>query len=142
MNTTQNPTAALRETTAALAATARDVFYAGLGLVATAQEAAGDAFDVLVREGRQVDARRVEPKLDRAIVEVEQRAEKAVAEVRETRQEVSRKVEVQAKALEERLVETVAEVLRRLNVPTRDDVEALKRSIDRLNEKTAALRAA
>lgn len=142
MNAIQKPADALRETSAALGSAARDLFLAGLGLVATAQEALEDAFENLVREGRRLDARRLEPSIERARAEVEQRAEKALAEVRETREELGQQVEARAQALEARLSEALGEVLRRLNVPTREDVEALRQSIDRLNEKTAALRAA
>ena len=51
-------------------------------------------------------------------------------------------IEAFGKDFEARVVETVGAVLSRMNVPTRDDIESLKKSVDRLNKKAAALRTA
>lgn len=140
-----NPAQTLNETTATLRTSAdtllgvaRDVFYAGLGVVATFEEEARDAFDSLVREGQQVEQGRTRTLTAKAYAEVE-------ADVREAEREVKqagRKAETFSKDFEARIVETVGTVLNRMNVPTRDDIESLKKSVDRLNKKAADLRLA
>ena len=47
-----------------------------------------------------------------------------------------------SKDFEARVVEMVGTVLNKMNVPTRDDIDSLKKSVDRLNKKAADLRLA
>lgn len=139
MNQTLKDTAtAAQQTADTLAGTARDVFYAGLGVLATFEEGARDAFATLVREGQQAEKGRPKTLTAKAVTEVEREAREAEQEAKQA----GRKIEAFGKDFEARVVETVGAVLSRMNVPTRDDIESLKRSVDRLNKKAAALRSA
>jgi poly(hydroxyalkanoate) granule-associated protein len=139
MNTTiKDTTATIQSTADALTGLAHDVFYAGLGVVATFEEAGREAFDTFVREGEQVEKGRRKTLTAKAVTEAERDAAEAEREI----EQAGRKVETISKDFEARVVETVGTVLSRMNVPTRDDIEALKRSVDRLNKKAAALRTA
>lgn len=139
MNTTlKNTTTTLQNTAEMVLGTTRDVFYAGLGVVAMLEEEARDAFDALVREGKQVEKGRPKTLTAKAVVEVEDDAREAKREAKQA----GRKVEAFGKDFEARVVETVGTVLNRMNVPTRDDIDALKKSVDRLNKKAVQLRAA
>lgn len=131
MNPAQTPrnTTDLRHRADALAGTARDLAYAGLGVVATLQEEALDTFDALVREGRRAEQGRATTTTAKAVQAAEADAEQA-----------ARKAEAFGKDFETRVVEMVGAVLNKMNVPTRDDIEALRRSVDRLNKKAANLR--
>ncbi|MEP0546001.1 MAG: phasin family protein [Rhodothermales bacterium] len=139
MNTTiKNTTTTLQNTAEMLLGTTRDVWYAGLGVFAMLEEEARDAFDALVREGKQVEKGRPNTLTAKAVVEVEDDAREAKRDVKEA----GRKVEAFGKDFEARVVETVGTVLNRMNVPTRDDIDSLKKSVDRLNKKAVELRAA
>lgn len=139
MNTTiKDTTATLQSTADALTGLARDVFFAGLGVVATFEEAGREAFDTFVREGQQVEKGRTKTLTGKAVTEAEREVNEAEREV----EKAGRKIETISKDFEARVVDTVGTVLSRMNVPTRDDIDALKRSVDRLNKKAAALRTA
>ena len=139
MNTTQtlkDTTATLRDSANTLVGVARDTVYAGLGVVAMIEEEARDAFDALVREGQQVDKGRKNTLTAKAYAEAEDEIKDAKREAKQA----GRRVEIVSKDFEERIVEIVGTVLNKMNIPTRDDIESLKKSVDRLNKKAAALR--
>jgi poly(hydroxyalkanoate) granule-associated protein len=136
--TLKDTTTAVQHTADALTGAARDLFYAGLGVVATLEEGVRDTFDVLVREGRQAEQGRPKTLTAKAVTTTEREAREAEREAKQA----GRKIETLGKDFEARVVETVGTVLSRMNVPTRDDIESLKKSVDRLNKKAAALRAA
>jgi poly(hydroxyalkanoate) granule-associated protein len=139
MNTTlKNTTTTFQNTADMVLDTTRDVFYAGLGVFAMLEEEARDAFDALVREGKQVEQGRPKTLTAKAVVEVEDDAREAKRDAKQA----GRKVETFGKDFEARVVETIGTVLNRMNVPTRDDIDALKKSVDRLNKKAIQLRAA
>ncbi len=136
--TIQDTTAAFRATADTFVGAGRDLFYAGLGLLAMIEEETRDGFDALVREGRRVergDARTLTAKAVEAVEDEARELEEEVGEVRRAADEIGTDIET-------RIVETIGTVLHRMNVPTRDDVESLTRSVDRLNKKAIALRAA
>jgi poly(hydroxyalkanoate) granule-associated protein len=134
--TLKDTTTAVQDTADALAGAARDVYYAGLGVVATLQETAFNTFDTLVREGQQAEKGRPKTLTAKAVTTAEAEAREAEQEAKQA----GRKIETLGKDFEARVVETVGTVLSRMNVPTRDDIESLKKSVDRLNKKAAALR--
>lgn len=139
MNPTQtlkDTTTTLRESTDMLVGIARDAVYAGLGVVAVVEEETRDAFDALVREGKRADKGRTTTLTAKALNE----AEDEIEDARRETAKVGRKVETLSKDFENRIVETVGVVLSKMNVPTREDIESLKRSVDRLNKKAADLR--
>lgn len=136
--TLKNTVTTFQNTAETLFGATRDVLYAGLGVVATLEEEARDAFDALVREGKQVEKGRPKTLTSKVVVEAEDEAREAEHEVKQA----GRKVEAFSKDFEARVVETVGTVLHRMNVPTREDIDALKKSVDRLNKKAIELRAA
>lgn len=136
--TLKDTTATFQQTAETLFEVSRDVFYAGLGVFATLEEEARDAFDALVREGKQVEKGRPKTLTAKTVVEAEAEAREAEREAKQA----GRKVEAFGKDFEARVVETVGTVLHRMNVPTREDIDALKKSVDRLNKKAVELRAA
>jgi poly(hydroxyalkanoate) granule-associated protein len=128
---------------------AKTTFFAGLGVLALLQEEADKVFQQLVSEGRAVEAGRSRTLTAKAYTEAKEEVAEAEAEIEEAvarteagAEAVSQKAQAQTKALEERVAEAVTTALQRLNVPTREDVDALKRSIERLDKKSAELRAA
>lgn len=139
MNQTfQDTTHAFRSTADAFIGTARDMYYAGLGLFAMIEEEAVDGFDALVREGQRAEKGRTHTLAAKTVAE-------AKDEVRDAKQEIehaSEQVEAVSQEVEARIVEMVSTVLHRMNIPTRDDVDSLKRSVDRLNKKAVELRTA
>ena len=141
MNPTQtlkDTTATLRDSANALVGVARDVAYAGLGVVAVVEEEARDAFEALVREGKQVDKGNRTTRTAKVYAEAGDELQDAEREAKQ----VGRKVEVVSKDFEARVVDMVGTVLNKMNVPTRDDIESLRKSVDRLNKKAADLRLA
>lgn len=128
---------------------ARDTFYAGLGILSVLQEEAERAFDNLVSEGRRVEtghARNLTAKVYREARdearEVRVETMEAAQEVEEVVEAAEKKAEARRQEFEKRLSEMVTDALQRMNVPTRADVDALKRAVERLEKKTLELRAA
>jgi len=138
----------MSQTAGAVGVAARDTLFAGLGIVAVAQEELARLFDSFVAEGRKVESgrsntatadlyrdARAEVRVARA--EAEESAEQAL----EVADETKKLTVASAATLEERVSKVIVDVLQRMNVPTREDVDALKRSVDRLDRKTSELRA-
>lgn len=127
----------------------RKSLYAGLGMLAVMQEEASRMFSGFVSEGRKVETGRAKTLTARAYSEARTEATAArqetvarVESAEEQAEEAGRRAELQAKALEDRVAVAVTRVLQRMNVPTREDVDALRQSVERLDRKTAALRSA
>ncbi len=123
--------------------------YAGLGLVAVAEEEITQMYKSLVTEGRQVESGRAKSvaasavdDARREVREARVQVQQAVVDAERDAAQVALELEHRSEALEQRVSAMVVDVLKRLNVPTRQDVEALKRSVDRLDRKAAELRAA
>lgn len=91
----------------------RDIWLAGLGVVAVVGEEGSQLFERLVESGE----------------ELETRGRKEVG---------TRRTEV-ARALEERVYEPAVDALRAVGVPIRSEVESLTRKVDALTRKVDAL---
>jgi|YNPNPStandDraft_1061719.scaffolds.fasta_scaffold02525_7 poly(hydroxyalkanoate) granule-associated protein len=100
-----------------LLASLRKVLLAGIGAVALAQDEAENLLNRLVERGEIAEAD----------------ARKLVQEVKARRQQEIKKVE-------EELDKRVAEVLQRMNVPTKADLESLSAQIAELTRKVEKLR--
>lgn len=104
---------------------ARNAWWAGLGVLAAAQEVGTQVFEALVEEGKSWEQAR-----------------------RERREETARQVQQMVgeskavKAVEDRVRDEVNEALRRVGVPHRDEVDALRTQIDALGEKIERLQQA
>jgi len=103
---------------------AQQIWLAGLGAFAKAQQEGGKLFDSLVREGAALDAKTrkfTEAKVNEARGNVEQ----TLGQIRERSQDTWDRLE---KVFEDR----VSKALGRLGVPTRNEVDALRKRIDEL----------
>ena len=125
---------------------AREVYYAGLGVVATLEqesstmyqkaerrvntvvEDAQDNFNQLAQKG-QTFADRSEKALKGELKEIE-------GELKETRRDVVRYGD---KAIDQ-LQDTVAAALNRLGIPTREEVRTLNANVEKLSAKVDQLR--
>lgn len=113
---------------------ARQIWLAGLGAFARAQEEGGRFFETLVQEGQVVDAR------------MKKTADEKVEQFRDETEAVKGQVgEIREKAagawnkLEEVFQTRVARALRRLGVPSRDDIQALFEQVELLSRNIQEL---
>ena len=101
---------------------ARAAWWAGLGVVGAVQDAGTQVFDALVEEGRS---------WERA------RRERTEAMARRVQRMTDEPKVVQA--VEERVQADVNDILRRVGVPSRDDLEELRERVDALGARIEAL---
>ncbi|MDY0956229.1 phasin family protein [Stenotrophomonas rhizophila] len=109
-----------------LTGSAQQVWLAGLGAFGRAQAEGSRVFDTLVREGETIEARNREHSGDTP--RWRDNVEEQLGEAREKAAGTWDKVE---KAFDDR----VQGVLKRLNIPTAEDVAALNARIDALNAR-------
>lgn len=100
----------------------RNAWWAGLGILAVAREAGSKVFDALVEEGKSWEQAQRE------------RREATVQQVQQLGDG-----EATVEAVEERVREEVNNVLQRVGVPHRDDVDELREQIDALTERIERL---
>ena len=101
---------------------ARAAWWAGLGVVGAVQDASTQVFDALVEEGRS---------WERA------RRERTEATARRVRRVTDESDAIRAAA--ERARTELSSMLRRVGVPSRDDVEELREKVDALGTQIEAL---
>lgn len=122
-----------KQTVTGAAADVRDnahrVFLAGLGAFVLAEEEGSRLFDKLVKKGRKVELPNLRRRMDESADAVMDRAKDARYMAGEA-----------ADKAEDRLQDTVAGVMKRLGVPTNDEVAELTASVERLNKKLDALK--
>ncbi len=115
----------------AVRASAQQIWQAGLGAFAKAQEEGGKVFSKLVKEGTDLQKR------------TQKLAEGKVSDVTDTVSKMAGNVGKQASGswdkLEQVFEERVSRALASLGVPTRKDVAALTRQIEELSKTVAAL---
>lgn len=115
----------------AVRASAQQIWQAGLGAFAKAQEEGGKVFSKLVREGTDLQKR------------TQKLAEGKVSDVTDTVSKMAGNVSKQASGswdkLEQVFEERVSRALASLGVPTRKDVAALTKQIEELSKTVAAL---
>ena len=114
------------EVASGLARRAQNLWWAGLGALSVAEEAGTQVFNALVEEGKSWEQARRE------------RTQDTAERVESITEEGTRAVE----AVEARVRSEVNEALRRVGVPHRDDVDALREQVDTLSEKLDRLAAA
>lgn len=113
---------------------AQQIWLAGLGAFAKAQQEGGKLFEALVKEGASLDAKTrkfTQAKVDEARGNVES----TLGQVRERSQETWDKLE---KVFEDR----VARSLKRLGIPTHADLKRVEARIDELAKKSGGKPAA
>ena len=107
---------------------ARQIWLAGLGAYTKAEEDTGRFFDRLVQEGEQLENK------TRGVVEKQLKSvEDRVGDVRERATGTWDK-------LEQLFDERVSGALRRLGIHRREDIEAMERRIEALEQEVARLR--
>lgn len=102
--------------------TAHNVWLAGLGAVALAEEEGRGLFDQLVDRGKGLESRG------------RREVDRARDEVGRARQRVTRRVDELGEGLDRR----IAEVMQRMGIPTREEIGALTRRIEDLTERISA----
>jgi poly(hydroxyalkanoate) granule-associated protein len=103
---------------------APQIWLAGLGAFAKAQEAGGKLFEALVKEGAALDAK-TRKITGSKVSEARETVESTLGQVRERSQETWDKLE---KVFEDR----VARSLGRLGIPSREELKALNERVDTL----------
>ena len=107
------------EVASELARGARNLWLAGLGALSVAEEAGTQVFDALVEEGKSWEQQRRE------------RTERTARQVQQLTAEGTDAVE----AAEERVREEVNDVLQRIGVPHRTDIDDLRDQVNDLAER-------
>jgi len=106
---------------------AQQIWLAGLGAFAKAQEEGGKLFDALVKEGTALDAK-TRKFTEAKVSEARGTVESTIGQVRERSQETWDKLE---KVFEDR----VSRSLGRLGIPTREDMKTLNARVDDLSRE-------
>ena len=110
---------------------AQQIWLAGLGAFAKAQEEGGKLFEALVKEGAALDAK-TRKFTEAKVNEARGNVESTLGQVRERSQETWDKLE---KVFEDR----VSRALGRLGVPGRDEMRSLASKVDELSREVRKL---
>lgn len=113
---------------------ARQIWLAGLGAFARTQEEGGRFFEALVQEGQAVDAR-----MKKTVDEKAESMKSGVETMKDKVGEIREKASGAWNKLEEVFQTRVARALRRLGVPTRDDIHRLFQQVDLLSQNIQEL---
>ena len=113
---------------------ARQIWLAGLGAFAKAQDEGGRFFETLVQEGQAVDVR-----MRKTAEEKTGRMRGGVVVVKDKVEEFRDKATGTWNKLEEVFQGRVARALRRLGVPTQDDIQQLFQQVELLGQNIQEL---
>lgn len=113
---------------------ARQVWLAGLGAFARAQEEGSKIFDTLVQEGQAVDAQ-----MKKVVSDKTDQMKGGIEAVKDKVEEIRDKASDGWSKLEEVFQSRVARALGRLGVPTRDDIQQLFQQVDLLTQNIQEL---
>lgn len=113
---------------------ARQIWLAGLGAFAKAQDEGGRFFETLVQEGQAVDVR-----MRKTAEEKTGRMKGGVVVVKDKVEEFRDKATGTWSKLEEVFQGRVARALRRLGVPTQDDIQQLFQQVELLGQNIQEL---
>jgi len=106
---------------------ARQIWLAGLGAFAKAEQESSKLFETLVKRGEEVEG------------QLSKAAEDKVEKIRSKAEEARDKANDTWNKLEQVFQKRVARALTRLGVPTRDDVQALARQVEILQQNIEEL---
>lgn len=109
------------------------IWLAGLGAYAKAQEEGGKFFEALVQDGQAMDARM------RKTVEREEPIRHEIKAIKGRAEEIHGKAAGAWNKLEDVFQARVARALCRLGVPSRDDIEYLFKQVELLGQNVQAL---
>lgn len=134
---TQRTTSADAQTAAQLSGTvkesAQQIWLAGLGAFAKAQEEGGRVFDSLVKEGMSIQRK--------TQAAAEEKISEATSRMANMATDISSKASGQWDKLENIFEERVSRALNKLGVPSSKDIDVLVDRIDELNRSVAKLSA-
>ena len=116
---------------AAVRESAQQIWLAGLGAFAKAQEEGGKAFDVLVQEGLSLQRK------TQAVAE--ERMAEATGRMNELAQEIGSKAVGRLDKIETMVEERVSRALKRLGVPSSREVQALMEQVHALNARVMGM---
>jgi poly(hydroxyalkanoate) granule-associated protein len=112
---------------------AQQIWLAGLGAFAKAQQEGGKLFESLVKEGAALDAK-TRKFTDAKVAEARGNVESTLGQVRERSQETWDK-------LEKVFADRVSRALARLGVPARDEIRTLTDRVEELSREVRKLNA-
>jgi poly(hydroxyalkanoate) granule-associated protein len=113
---------------------ARQIWLAGLGAFARTQEEGGKFFETLVQEGQEVDSR-----MKKTAEETADQVKESVEAVKDRAGQLRNKATGAWNKLEEVFQTRVARALRRLGVPTKDDIQHLFAQVEVLTRNIQEL---
>lgn len=113
---------------------ARQIWLAGLGAFARAQDEGGKFFETLVQEGQAVDAR-----MKKTANEQTELMKSGVETVKDKVEGIRGKASGAWNKLEEVFQTRVARALRRLGVPAREDIQQLFQQVEMLSQSIQEL---
>lgn len=112
---------------------ASQIWLAGLGAFAKAQEEGGKVFDALVKEGASIQRK--------TQAAAEEKFSEAASKMAHVASDISSKASGQWGKLESIFEERVSKALQKLGVPSAKDIDALAARIDELNRSISKLSA-
>ncbi|PCJ45083.1 MAG: poly(hydroxyalkanoate) granule-associated protein [Moraxellaceae bacterium] len=113
---------------------ANQIWLAGLGAYAKAEEEGSKLFDNLVHDGEKLETK-TRQYIDRGLDVAKDKIDVAKDKVDEVKAKASGSWNKVEKAFDQR----VSKALKRLNIPTRADVESLEEKISELNDEIESL---
>ena len=120
----------------------QNVFLAGLGALAMAEEEGSKLFKKLVKKGKTVELPELGAKRVKAIREqLDDASDKASDAVTSRVNDAKYMAEETADKVEDRIQDAVAVVMKRIGVPTREEVSELTASVERLTQHIDSLKA-
>ncbi len=138
-NTATNVTSDVKDVAMDVRDLANQVFNAGLGAFVMAEEEGSRLFKKLVKKGRKVELKGIG--VDKLRAQLGDGADKVTDAVKERADDAKYMAGEAAGKVEDRLQEAVAAVMKRIGVPTRDEVSELTASVERLTQHIERLKA-
>ncbi|CAN5472507.1 hypothetical protein BH23BAC4_BH23BAC4_02310 [soil metagenome] len=123
-----------------LAVKADQLVKAGAGAIESARTQAGETFETLIDRGRKsgVD-KKIGDASKKARKRAEETADRAVDAVTDPVKKAAGRLSEATASAEKTITEVVVESLRRMNVPTSDDVRRLRSSVEELSDSVDKL---
>ncbi|MDX1421341.1 MAG: phasin family protein [Rubricoccaceae bacterium] len=120
--------------------TTERIFFAGLGAFALAEEEGTKFFDKLVTRGRKVELPELPEIATTPLTQIRKGIDEGAEAVTGRAKDARYMAGEAAEKAEDRLQETVAGVMKRLGVPSKEEIDALTASVERLNKRLDALK--
>ncbi|MFN3597598.1 MAG: phasin family protein [Rubricoccaceae bacterium] len=139
--TAENVQKEVSETAGDVREAAQKVFLAGLGALSLAEEEGSKFFKKLVKKGEKVDVNILgADRLKKVRSQVTSKADEAEEAVKGRVADAKYAANEAAGKFEERVQEAVAAVMKRIGVPTREEISELTASVERLTKHIEKLK--